>query len=283
MVSRIKWSLVYLPDDLGVFHVGGKTGARFGPEAFDRFLRKFRGKFDALETLAHHSTFNTKNGKIRDHLDQAAALVAQAYVHSQPTVVVGGGHDFGYSFLKGVTQAAPGKKISCLNLDAHFDLRKPAPEITSGSPFYIAIEEGILDPRRFTEFGIQSHCNAQTLWEYAESKQIHIVPFETIRTENRVERFRQEIEALASKSDIIALSVDLDCVSQAFAPGVSAPQAEGFTSDELIEMCEIAGQHPQVQALGIFELNPLFDIEERTARLAATGAFHFLEAKNRSI
>ncbi len=281
-MSRIKWSLVYLPDDLGVFHVGGKTGARFGPEAFDRFLRKFRGKFDVLETLAHQTTLTEKNGKIRDHLDRAASLVTQAYLKTRPTVVVGGGHDFGYSVLKGVTQAAPGKKIGCLNLDAHFDLRKPAPEITSGSPFYIAIEEGVLDPALFTEFGIQSHCNAAPLWEYADSKGVRTIPFDQVRDEDRVARFRKELNDLAGRCDEIVLSLDLDCVAQAYAPGVSAPQAEGFTSDELIQMCEIAGHEPKVTALGIFELNPIYDIEDRTARLAATSAFHFLETKNQS-
>ena len=70
----------------------------------------------------------------------------------------------------------------------------------------------------------------------------------------------------------------MDAAASAFAPGVSAPQAEGFTASEMIEMMEIAGSEKKVVSLGIFELNPEHDLEDITARLAATVAYHFVEA-----
>jgi formiminoglutamase len=78
---------------------------------------------------------------------------------------------------------------------------------------------------------------------------------------------------------LIVVSLDLDAASLAFAPGVSAPQAEGFSSNDIIEMMEEAGRQEKVQSLGIFELCPPHDIDEHTARLAATAAWHFVEAK----
>jgi arginase family enzyme len=78
---------------------------------------------------------------------------------------------------------------------------------------------------------------------------------------------------------VIVVSLDLDAASMAFAPGVSAPQAEGFSGSDFIEMMEEAGRQPKVQSLGIFELCPPHDIDNHTARLAATCTWHFIESK----
>jgi formiminoglutamase len=167
--------------------------------------------------------------------------------------------------------------IACINIDAHLDVRKPSPVPSSGSPFYLAIEEGLLNKKNFIEFGIQDHCNAPELWEYIKAKEISVVPFSTLRSANAVKKFKTALDKLSTSHDQVIISFDLDSVACAFAPGVSAPQSEGFTPSEIIEMMEISGSNKKVCSLGIFELNPLHDVEKSTARLAATAAYHFIE------
>ncbi|MGZ3688347.1 MAG: arginase family protein, partial [Bdellovibrionota bacterium] len=75
--------------------------------------------------------------------------------------------------------------------------------------------------------------------------------------------------------------LDLDAAAEAVAPGVSAPQPEGFSGGEILEMCELAGAAKKVVSLGIFELNPSHDRDDQTARLAAASAYHFLLKKFR--
>ena len=78
-------------------------------------------------------------------------------------------------------------------------MRKPESpgKIGSGSPFYLAIEAGILDPSLLVEFGIQSHCNAPVLWEYIASKKVQVVPYEELRggAVDAAARRRQMIDA----------------------------------------------------------------------------------------
>jgi arginase family enzyme len=178
-----------------------------------------------------------------------------------------------------VAEAFSGKRIGCINIDAHLDVRKADPLITSGSPFYLALESGILRGEDLIEFGIQSHCNARELWSYVDSKKVRVVPFGDLRGGIACGEFRSSLKRLTSQCDLVVVSLDLDSVATAYAPGVSAPQAEGFSSSEIIEMMELAGQEAKVVSLGIFELNPAHDIDERTSRLAATAAWHFIEAK----
>ncbi len=277
-----KWSLVSIPDHLGVENVGGRIGAAHGPRAFRESFAKLSGVKPGMAPLKkclHQSLELSSIGTtIEENHERASELVREAALGADRTVVVGGGHDHGFSQLNGIRRhLGPDARIGCINIDAHLDLRKPAPKISSGSPFYLAIESGILRGPDLIEFGIQSHCNAQELWAYALEKEVEIVNFDACRHSQAIFNFTQGLEKLASQVDAIVVSLDLDSAAESFAPGVSAPQSEGFSSSELVEFCELAGANKKVISLGIFELNPLHDESSRTARLAATCAFHFLE------
>lgn len=206
----------------------------------------------------------------------AADLIRDQHRKHGLTVVVGGGNDHTYSQLVGLSEALPGKKIGCINIDPHFDVRKPAPSITSGSPFYLALESGILKPERFIEFGIQRHCNGPELWDYIEAKKVHVMMFEEMRFGKSGAALQAALDRLSAQCDEIVVSLDLDAIDSAHAPGVSAPQAEGFSPSDILEMMAIAGTHPKVPSLGIYELNPAHDIAEQTSRMAATAAYHFI-------
>ena len=87
-----------------------------------------------------------------------------------------------------------------------------------------------------------------------------------------------QLARLKKNSDAIVISLDLDSFAEAFAPGVSAPQPEGFTPSEVFEMLQLAGNEKKVVSLGIFELNPEVDRDGQTAKLAANCAYQFLDS-----
>lgn len=277
MANRIKWSLIGVPDHQGVFNVGGRIGAAQGPSAFNDAFNKFKGIPEVLQTLQRKVIAGPFTHEVEKNHQIAADSVEIEAKTSDLTVVVGGGHDHGYSHLLGIRQAyGPDAKIGCINIDAHYDVRKPSPLIGSGSPFYLALENGIIKPEQLIEFGIQTHCNSKELVNYIHSKNIEVVFFESLRRGQTVELFETSLKKLSVQVQHIVVSLDLDAVAECFAPGVSAPQAEGFSSSEVIEMMEIAGLEKKVCSLGIFELNPLHDTDGRTARLGATCAHHFV-------
>jgi formiminoglutamase len=277
-----KWSLVSIPDHVGVQNVGGRIGAAFGPRAFWESFSKMSANSPRLPPLktqmSQHLTLHPVSSTIEENHASAAKLVREAASGADRTIIVGGGHDHGYSHLLGIrAHLGPEKRIGCINIDAHLDVRKPNPKTSSGSPFYLAIESKTIEGSDLVEFGIQTQCNAQELWEYANSKNVTIIGFDSCRQTNAAQIFKQSLEKLARLVDSIVVSLDLDSAAEAFAPGVSAPQSEGFSPSDLIEICEVAGASEKVLSLGIFELNPLHDLGSRTARLAATCAYRYLE------
>ena len=272
-------SLVGIPDHQAVMNVSGRAGAMFGPRSFRRFFSRMSGEFFVFDSVQDRGDVKGLGSDVVKNHVLAAEGVCKAHEMTEKSLVVGGGHDHGSSHLQGVLNAYrkknPDFKLGCINIDAHLDVRKPAPLITSGSPFYLALEGGILQSQHLVEFGIQSHCNAPALWKYVRDRNIEVVQFKDLRGGKAVACFKDQLVQLSAKCDGIVISLDMDAFASAYSPGVSAPQAEGFTSMEVIEMMEIAGGNSKVVSLGIFELNPLHDQDDRSARLAATVAYHF--------
>jgi len=273
---------IFIADHQGVMNNGGRIGTAEGPKAFLEQFERLRGRYPISDAILEQAFVKPISSSVKENHAKAIELIKTSHLKHGLSVIVGGGHDHGYSHLAGVRQALDaqaGKKVrlGCINLDAHFDLRKPNSKITSGAPFYLAIEEKVIRGQDLVELGIQSHCNGPDLWKYAEQNKVNTVSFDTIRNGGAAEVFQSELTKLEKNCDAVVLSLDLDCMSQAFAPGVSAPQAEGMSSSDVISNLEIAAKSTSVVSLGVFELNPLHDRDGATARVAATGVYHFIQ------
>jgi arginase family enzyme len=117
------------------------------------------------------------------------------------------------------------------------------------------------------------------LWDYARKQKVKTVAMTRLRNGKAVSEFRKALQSLKKTCDEVVISLDLDSISLAFCPGVSAPQGEGFTASEVYQMLEIAGADKKVTSLGVFELSPPLDHQNQTARVAAQSVWHFLDAK----
>jgi len=282
--SPLSWSLIGIPDHLAVGTLNGRKGSALGPKYFRRYFFKMNGKCPIFESISFNKDVAISNHSIKENHLQAIQTIHEGHLNSSFSIVIGGSHDHGYTHLEGIKQALADKSkrdfsLGCINIDAHFDVRKPDPEISSGSPFFLALERNVLSSKNFIEFGIQEHCNSSKLWDYVSEKKITCVPFTELRHNAAVEKFKSCLLELSQQCDAIVISLDLDALSEAYAPGVSAPQAEGFSASEIMEILEFSGTIPQVVSLGVFELNPLHDLGDKTSRLAATFVYHFIASK----
>lgn len=271
-----KWCLIGMPDEKGVKNVGGRIGAAKGPEAFREHFLKPRGRYDILSLME-----NFGDAAIAESIEETHSGIAKMLrgklLDFDFSILVGGGHDLAYPHLKGVADAfhLEPEELGCINIDPHFDLRKDEPVITSGSPFRLATKYNIIKGENLIEFGIQDHCNAAELFFYAENHKIQIITFDKLSHGKAVPAFEKSLKKLASKTKRIVISLDMDALQAAYAPGVSAPAANGFNPSEIIDMIKIAAHEEKVVSIGIYELNPTYDIDGRTAFLAAIIAWYF--------
>jgi formiminoglutamase len=274
--------IIGFPDEIGIQNVQGRLGAKLGPNAFLEAFQKLNGKNKVQDKMSS-SKMVTMGTDLERNFEQSIKMVKDEAIASL-VVGIGGGHDYAYPWIVGLSQAftrngSKKPKIGCINLDAHFDLRAFHPKMTSGSPFRRLIEEGWIEGKNLVEFGIQDHCNPPELWEYAKSRKVVTHPLRNLRNGKAITVFRRELTRLKKTCEQVVISLDLDALSVAFCPGVSAPQGEGFTASEIYQMLEIAGGDKKVTSLGIFELSPPLDFQNQTSRVAAQATWHFLNAK----
>ena len=268
--------LVGLPLDFGTVLEGGRAGAAHAPDAIRRELRRYHKAYNlehdiSLENLriAEAGNLNLRHADhARNHAhirEQLAALLRQ-----YPRVVVlGGSHDGTYSTVRGLFDASGGQPVGGLNFDAHADVKDKPDIISSGTPFGKLLREGFLAGPRFSEIGLHSNLNTREDVDFLHQQRATIVPLAHVQ-QGDMELYASRALSRATKDGPAFVSFDIDSCAEAYAPAVSAPSADGFTPRQATEAAFLAGQNEAVRLFEVVELNPLFDRDNQTARLAAT-------------
>jgi formiminoglutamase len=185
-------------------------------------------------------------------------------------IVLGGGHETSYGHFLGYVLT--GRQVEIVNWDAHADVRElVGGRAHSGSPFRQAIEDPSGACRRYSVAGLQPHSVARANLEFVQRHG---------RAVWRDEISQETINALyRSVGSPTFVSFDLDAVSDAEAPGVSAPNSGGLPSNLWLEAAHAAGRSPAVASADVVELNPRFDRDGQTARLGALTVWWLLRGR----
>jgi formiminoglutamase len=265
-----KVGIMGYPGEEGVRRNQGRLGTVEGPAA----IRK------GLGTLAHHLPDNlpildygdifTWEGDLEATHRVITDLTYQLLKSNHFPVWLGGGHDLAFAHGSGVLQFAQenGKKLGIVNLDAHFDLRPLVDgKGHSGSPFY-QLASNFPSQFHYLALGIQRAANPKSLFQAAEKLNTKFLVMEDFRLQ-RWEYIEEQISWFLDQVDALYLSVDLDGFSSAYAPGVSAPSPMGFDPEVAFKVFDLIAKSKKLISLDVVELNPTYDQDQATARLAA--------------
>ena len=259
------------PQDEGVRRNGGRIGAAAAPTEIRRALYKMAfngldglGLFDAGDVLIGASLEET-------HATLQAA-VARLLADGKRVVVLGGGNDISYPDCAALAHDAG--DVLAFNVDAHLDVRPDTPR-NSGTPYRQLLEEGLLKGARFFELGSQPFCTAASHAQYLREKRAKVVPLADLRRKGAARVVRRALRE-AQKANAVFWGFDVDVVNASEAPGVSAPNPLGLSGAELCELAALAGREARTRVIEFTEVNPAFDVDGRTSRLAAAAIYHYL-------
>lgn len=269
--------IVGSPQDMGVRRNKGRAGARKAPHSIRKELYSFPVPADFSGTqLFDLGDIRISSTLEKTHLIQYN-IIHQLLVDGKRLIILGGGNDISYPDAKALHSSTNG--YLAFNIDSHLDVRENEPR-NSGTPYRQLLEEGFLQPEYFYEMAIKPVLNADTYLEYLHEKKAHIVPLSEMREFGIDTIFKKILNQ--NKVESIFWGIDMDSVRSADAPGVSAPYPVGLTSDELCHIAEIAGSDPRSRILEISEVNPDYDMDSRTSRLAAMVILHYINAARKS-
>lgn len=255
-------ALLGFASDEGVERNKGRVGAVAGPTA----LRSALASLAVHEELAivDHGDVAVEGADLEDGQRRLGQAVEAARREAPLSVVLGGGHETAYGSYLGLGQRP---RLGVINLDAHFDLRQED-RPTSGTPFLQIVRDrqaAGLDVH-YAVLGVSTASNTGVLFDTAEeigaSWLLDDDCQETAGPLAFVERFLEGV-------DEVYLSIDLDVLPAAAAPGVSAPAALGVPPFVIQAVCDAVVDSGRLIHLDVTELSPRFDSDARTAKVAA--------------
>ena len=260
------------PQDEGVRRNRGRPGAAKAPGQIRTCLARL-----TVNNLRALRVFDLGDIKIQPTLEETHALqrsiVQRVISDGKRLVVIGGGNDITYPDCAGL--AAAKSPVLALNIDAHFDLRDDK-QRNSGTPYRQLLEDRIVRPSALYELGVQLFANSPVYARYLREQGVTVRTMDELRVEGVA---RVVTGILASRSEpVIFWGFDMDVVRAADAPGVSAPNPTGMSSEDFCMLFGIAGADPRTRLVELSEVNPEYDQDQRTSRLAAVAIWMFLAA-----
>ncbi|MDF2552887.1 MAG: hutG [Chryseobacterium sp.] len=254
--------------DEGVRRNKGRAGAKDAPD----IIRKNMANFPVIMpdfSMLDFGNITCEDGDLEKAQNALADNVAQVLAKGAKSLVLGGGHEVTFAHYSGIRKAFPDKKIGIINIDAHFDNRKPEDGVgaSSGTGFWqIAQEEN----NHTLHIGIQRNSNTLKLFDTAHQLGMKYILADEIFFENLPSVY-ERINELVESVDVLYLTVCMDVFNASIAPGVSAAAYNGlFTDAAFMHFYKHILKSEKLAALDVAEVNPQFDIQDRTARLAAS-------------
>jgi len=277
--------LVGAPFDTGC--VAGPRGSRLGPSG-------------VRDSLTHGTCYNPEIdvditdldvvdfGNVRPvHTDVLATHDRVERVLTEITergifpITIGGDHSLSYPTGKALMNAVDGP-VGVINVDAHHDVRHShGGELSSGTPFRRLLEDdaGQLAGENFVELGLSGWHNTKSYVDWIREVGGEIITAREIHREGVDPAVERALAAATDGTDAVFVSVDIDVLDAAAAPGTTAPSPGGLLTHQLSEIVYQLGRHDAVRGADLMEVAPPLDQGDVTSMAGAAVVTQFFGAR----
>jgi agmatinase len=268
---------------LGAPFDGGTTfraGSRFGPAAIREASLLLRPYNEPLELAPFRELQVVDAGDapaspIDILAGHRAIETAAAALHAGGARVLGLGGDHSVALPLLRAAAATHGQLSLLQLDAHTDTWDSyfGAKVTHGTIFRRAIEEGLIDPERSVQIGLRG--SLYDAGDYADNaalgfKTLLAREFDAAGVAGALALAREHLRGP------VYVTLDIDVLDPAFAPGTGTPEAGGLSSRELLAILRGLAGGADIVAADVVEVSPPYDPAGATAVAAANAAYDLL-------
>jgi agmatinase len=281
-VGRCDVAIVGIPFDTGVTY---RPGARFGPSAIrqgSRLLRAYDPSLDVepffLQQVVDAGDVACTPFHIQEALAQIQAAVSELLRarEGEPArrlIALGGDHTVALPMLRAVRERFG--PVALIHFDAHLDTWGSyfGAAYTHGTPFSRAAEEGLLAPDRSVHVGLRGPTFSRA--DFPRDSDLGFRQIDTAAVaEQGVSEIAGQVRERVGDAPVY-VSVDIDVLDPAHAPGTGTPEAGGLTTRELLSLLRNLVGLPIVSA-DVVEVAPAYDHAEITAIAAAHVVYELL-------
>jgi agmatinase len=262
-----------VPMDIGTTN---RSGTRDGPAAIRRASRMLTDGDHPEHRIAPARMPVSDIGEFALALGDIQASLAVIEAQAKPIehlIALGGDHGVTLPLLRALTQRL-GRPVGLVHFDAHVDTWPDnfGQAYAHGSPFYHAINEGLVDPRRMIQIGIRSPVQKDVM-DWTLARGVTLLSAQDVHGSAPAAVATRIAEVVGEEPAY--LSFDIDALDPAFAPGTGTPEIGGLASWQAqaivrgLKAIRFAG-------MDIVEVSPPFDVAEITALAAATMIWEYL-------
>jgi formiminoglutamase len=239
------------PSDEGVRRNMGRNGARFAPTTILNNFMKLNDHLDGVTEIKSICVSEQELEKENFELSQdlQASLISKELLLKKKNIIhLGGGHDHVFPLLKSIDGLNKYKEILIINIDAHCDTRVDTVH-HSGTPFR-NFDSITKTKTTLVQYGIHNFANSKTTLSDLQNIEQKIF--------NMGKKFDFDFSTV-KKDTFILLSLDADGLDSSIMKGVSAVNAFGVQTPEMLSIIQKIKETKLDCAFGVYEYNPLYD------------------------
>jgi agmatinase len=243
-------------DDL----VSDRPGARFGPRSIraascppGAHLEAGIDAFAALRVVDFGDAPVVPADPLAS-LDALQALVGEAVEAGTVPVVLGGDHSITEANVRAV--AATHGPVGLVHLDTHTDTGTEVfgVERSHGTPMYRLVEDGHVDGHRYVQIGLRGYWPGEAEFSWQRSRGITSVFAHEVHAQGADVVARTALEVVGDGP--VFVTVDVDVLDPAFAPGTGTPEPGGLTSHRVLRVYRLVAAGAQVVGADVVEVLP---------------------------
>lgn len=269
-----------VPFDSGV---SLRPGARFGPAAIrdeSIILKPYCPLTDVniVENISvlDYGDVDTIPGYIEESYDKMEEKMVEICRAGVIPVCMGGDHSISLPLLRGLTKEL-GEPVALLHFDAHSDTIPGyfGKKYNHGTPFYWAIEEGLIKPENSIQVGIRGPLYSKDALDYPKEKGLKIITGPELHDLGVTDAIKAIRERISGHP--VYISFDVDFLDAAYAPGTGTPEIGGFTTHQALQLMVGSCLGMDLKGMDLVEVLPAQDNAGITA-LAGASLIHLFLA-----
>ena len=276
-LEGIDVAIMGVPFDSGTSY---RSGTRFGPRKIREASLMIWGHNSTLDVTPLKKLTVVDYGDVSviptsiEHTMTAITKTAGEVIETGTTLItLGGDHSIALPLLR--AHAKKHGPVSLVHIDAHIDTWEAefeAVPYSHGTPFRHALQEGLIREGEYMQIGIRGPVSGENDYEDARQLGARIVTIHEVMEKGVGEILKEVHERMKGP---VYVTVDIDSVDPAYAPGTGTPEVGGLTSYQLLQL--VRGLHGlDLVGFDLVEVSPPFDHGDITAILASNIAFEYL-------
>ncbi|MBJ7332728.1 MAG: agmatinase family protein, partial [Solirubrobacteraceae bacterium] len=206
------------------------------------------------------------------------ATVRQVLDAGALPVILGGDHSIAEPDIQACAESHGGP-VGLIHFDTHTDTGTEVfgVEVSHGTPMYRLVRDGHVDPKRYVQIGLRGYWPGETEFAWQREQGITALFMHDVR-ERGIKSIVDEALRVVGPGPVF-LSVDVDVLDPAFAPGTGTPEPGGMTSADLLWACRRIGEAVELIGMDVVEVIPTMVgsaditalVADRIVREALTG------------